>query len=100
MKVYSKSTPHRLMGDLIKNNNLDDPALTLVKSVDDIDDIFERLVGAYGDPKIILNKKLRKFQNIETLWKLKDPEKMADALINLIRDLVKLSTRHNIEGRL
>ena len=58
-EIYSKSTPTRLMPDLPRNNHLDEPALSLVRSVDDINEIWNRLKKTYGDPKIMLNKKLQ-----------------------------------------
>lgn len=38
-KLYRRTTPRRLMPDLLKNNHLENPALSLVKSVDDIEEI-------------------------------------------------------------
>ena len=50
-KLYLKHTPKRMLPDLLKNNHLANPALALVKSLDDITDIWERLHKAYGDPR-------------------------------------------------
>ena len=102
-KIYAKTTPSRLMPDLLKNNFLDEPALSLVKSIDDIAEIWNRLIKAYGEPKIMLSKKIELLRTVDTIWKSKDSEKISDALariISIIRDLMKLSERHNIEGRL
>lgn len=41
--------------DLLENNYLEDSPLSLVSSVDDIEEIWQQLQSAYGDPKIILN---------------------------------------------
>ena len=49
-KLRLRSYPKKLLGDLLKNNYLAEPAIYLVKSVDDIDVIWERLHKAYGDP--------------------------------------------------
>ena len=38
-KVYSRSTPRRILPDVLKNNFLEDPALSLVKSLDNINEI-------------------------------------------------------------
>ena len=56
-KLYLKSTPKSMLSDLLKNNFLEDPALSLVKSVNDIAEIWIRLKQAYGDSKIMLSKK-------------------------------------------
>ena len=37
--AYTRTTPKRLMADLLKNNHLAEPAISLVKSVDDINEI-------------------------------------------------------------
>ena len=47
-----------MMPDLLKNNLLEGSALSMVKSMTDIEDIWKRLKGAYGDPKLLLKKKL------------------------------------------
>ena len=41
-KVYSRSTPRRILPDVLKNNFLEDPALSLVKSLDNINEIWKR----------------------------------------------------------
>ena len=102
-KLYSKSTPRRLMPDLLRNNHLDEPALSLVKHVDDISEVWDRLKKAYGDSKTMLQKKLQQLDSLDASWKTKDPEKTVEAIskvINVMRDLIKLSKKHNIEAKL
>ena len=41
-KIYLRTTPRRLIADLLKNNHLDEPALSLVRTVDNIDEIWDR----------------------------------------------------------
>ena len=89
--------------DLLKKNLLEGSTLSLVKSMTDIEDIWKRLKGAYGDPKLLLKKKLSQIENISQLWKIRDQEKLVDALskiINLMRDLYQLAEQHNIKSRL
>ena len=102
-KLYLKSTPKSMLSDLLKNNFLEDPALSLVKSVNDIAEIWIRLKQAYGDSKIMLSKKLAEINNIDVLWKVKTPAKIVEGLskvINLMKDLMELSKFHNIENKL
>ena len=40
-----------MMADVLKNNLLEGPALSLVRSITDIDEIWERLKRSYDDPK-------------------------------------------------
>ena len=50
-KLHLKNTPTNKLADLLKHNYLANPALGLVKSIDDINDIWGRLQQSYGDPK-------------------------------------------------
>ena len=92
-----------MLPDLLINNYLEDPALSLVKSVKDISEIWDRLKLAYGDPKSMLKKKLCEINKFTALWKIKEPEKLMEGLsriINLMKDLTTLAVKHNIENRL
>ena len=55
------------MSDVLKNNYLEGAALSLVRSVDNIDEIWQRLKSAYGDPKPLLKKKLSEINKISQL---------------------------------
>ena len=72
------------MPHLLKNNLLEGSALSLVKSMTDIEDLWKRLKGAYGDPKLLLKKKLSQIGNISQIWKIRDQEKLIDALNKII----------------
>ncbi len=98
-----KSSPKSLYPDILKNNYLEGSALSLVKGVTDMKEIWERLKDAYGDTKIMLAKKINELSNIECISKIKDTSKVIDALssiINLMKDLLQLSKRHKIENHL
>jgi len=102
-KVHLRTTPNYILPDLLKNNYLEEPALSLVKALDDINLIWERLKMAYGDPKTMLMKKLSQLNNFDLFPKFKDQEKLAENLskiISLIKDLINLSKKHNIEQKL
>ena len=73
----------------------------MVKDIDDINEIWTRLKSAYGDCKLMLNKKLKELDNID--MKQKDLSKVVEGLsriINLMKDLVSLSKQHNIQNHL
>ena len=102
-KLHGKGTPKSLLPDMLKNNYLEGPALLLAKDVVNIHDIWKRLKDAFGDCRIMLSKKLAEFNTMEHVWKQKDPSKEMESLnkiINLMRDLLQLSKRHNIENKL
>ena len=50
LKIYERTTPKRMMPDLLKNNSLEGSVLSLVKSMTDIEDIWKMSKGAYSDP--------------------------------------------------
>ena len=103
LKIHQRTTPKRMMADVLKNNLLEGPALSLARSVTDIDEIWERLKRSYGDPKLLLKKKLLHLGQINQIWKLKDSEKIVEALskmINTMKDLEHLACEHNIQARL
>ena len=102
-KLHSKNTPKKFLPDLLKNNYLEEPALSIVKNVTDISDIWERLKASYGDPKSMLRKKLSEIDKFGMLSKIKEPEKLMEAisrLINVMKDLISLSSEHKIENHL
>ena len=103
MKVHKRTTPTRMMPDVLKNNLLEGPALSLVRSVTDIDEIWKRLKAAYGDPKVLLKRKIAEIGKINHLFKIRDTRKIVDALskiINTMKDLEKLANDHNIQSKL
>ena len=98
-----KTTPKSFLPDLLKNNFLEDSALLLVKDVAEVNDIWKRLKEAYGDCRILLQKKLEKLDSLQGLWTHKAPEKVIEGLsriINLMRDLMHLAKDHSIENKL
>ena len=102
-KLHLRTTPKKMLSDLLKYNYLEEPALSLVKSLDNIDEMWSRLKKAYGDAKTLLSKKLSSVESIGPLWKIKDIEKLKIALMSLINgmsDLISLAKYHNIEGKL
>ena len=75
-KFYEKRTPRTMLPDLLTNNYLEDPALSLVKSVKDISEIRDRLKLAYGDPRSMLKKEISEISKFTALWKFKEPKKL------------------------
>ena len=101
-KIHLHSTPKNLLPDLLKNNFLLDPALTLVKTINDIDSIWEQLETTYGDARIMLSKKLHQLTKFDSI-KTSSSEKLMIALgkiINLLNDVTKLAAEHHVEDNL
>ncbi len=103
-RLHSKDVPRESLPDFLKHKYLEGQAMSLVKDVRDIDDIWKRLIEAFGDTKIMLSKKVAQIDTeIEEFWKQKDPEKVVDnlsKLTNLMRDLMRLAKEHGIENKL
>ena len=69
----------------------------------EIDEIWSRLKAAYGNPKLLLKKKIAEISRISQLWKLQDPDKLVEALsqiINTMKYLQRLASEHGIESLL
>ena len=103
-KLHERSTPKHLLTDLLKNNYLRDPAFTMVKSITDIENIWQRLQFAYGDVKHnMLSKKINQLSSIESLSRSKSPDSLVltlSKIANLMKELVKLAEEHHIENYL
>ena len=102
-KLHLKNTPKNMLSDLLKYNYLKEPALSLVKSLEGIDQIWLRLKKAYGDCNILLNRKLAMIQQIGPIWKIKENDRIQEslmALINGMQDLISLAKYHNIQNKL
>ena len=86
-----------MMADVLKTKLLEGPALSLVRSITDIDEIWVKLKVSCGDPKLLHLGKIKQ------IWKLKDSEKVVEALskmINTMRDLEHLACERNIQAKL
>ena len=68
-----------------------------------IEDVWKRLKGAYGDLILLLMKDLSQIGNISQLWKIRDQEELVDGLskiVNIMRNLYQLAEQYNIKSRL
>lgn len=97
-KMHLSSTPKELLPDLLRNNYLTDAALTMVKTINNIDEIWERLKKSFGDSKVMLSRRLHQLKSID--FNKRDPEKLISGistLINIMQDVSSLAEKHNIE---
>ena len=100
--AYGK-VENRLLPRLLKNNYLGGSALTLVKSVESIGEIWKLLKQAFGNPEDLLQNKLREVEDLGPLWKLRDSEKLVQSLsklVNAMTELSKMAKKHEIENDL
>ena len=78
-KLYKEQHTKKRLCDLLKNNFLEEPAISLVKSLDNIDEVWTRLQKAYGDSRVLLQHKLGDVRQMCPLHKIKDQEKLKEA---------------------
>ena len=97
-KLHLSSTPKELLPDLLRNNYLSDPAQTMVKSLNTIEEVWKRLKEAFGDPRVMMTKRLHQLKSLDL--NRKDPIKLASGLSSLITIMKEVSTladKHHVE---
>ena len=97
-KVHLSSTPKAYLPDLLVNNYLTDPAYTMVKNLESIDEIWQRLEQAFGDTRMMLKKKISQLKSLEI--SRKNPDKLVSGISNLIsmmQEMAALAKKHEIE---
>ena len=102
-KCHQKNVKKKLLPDYLKNNYIEGDALSLVKGIDNLDDIWKRLKEAYGDIELLLENKLHEIVKMGEIWKIREREKSVCALSLLIFVMLELRTlaeKHNIENEL
>ena len=102
-QLHLQDVPERALPELLKNNYLAGPALESAKRLQTMKEIWDNLQKAFGDPRVMLQKKLNELEAIGSLSKVRDAEKTKDALnkvVNTMEDLMRLSSDHGIEERL
>ena len=102
-KLITPRVQKQLLPDYLKNNYLEGQALKLVKEIDDLDKIWDRLKIAFGNVETLLSNKLREIEGGLPLWKIKTEEKIIQSIItikNTMIELRSLAIKHNIEQNL
>ena len=93
----------QLLPEYLKNNYLDGQALLLVKEIDDLDQIWDRLKISFGNVETLLRNKFWEIECGVPLWKIKSDEKIIQSIIkikNTMIELRSLAKKHNIEQNL
>jgi hypothetical protein len=79
-KLFSKTMKTSQLSDFLKYNYLEGSALTLVKGLDTLTEIWARLKEAFGDSEVLLRKKLREVEDLGQVWKCRDKSKLVQIL--------------------
>ena len=88
--------------DILKSY-LKKEAYESVKELDEADDIWKRLKANFGDPNIMLRRKMTKIYEIANFGSRKSASEVKDALVSLINcltDVMRLVEEHNIQVKL
>ena len=102
-KLVEPQVQMELWADVLKRNYLEGAASNLVSKIEDIEDIWNKLIEVYGNTNLMLQNKLSSLEKFSNLEKMKDDEKIAYTLTNLLNvmaDLTKLAEDYNLEGEL
>ena len=73
----------------------------MVSNLTSIDEVWERLREAFGDPKMMLSRRLQQLKNFDL--NRKDPEKIITGisnLVNVMREVASLAEKHKVEEHL
>ena len=92
-----------LWPDYLKRNNLSGSAFTLVDKIENIDRIWEKLIGSFGNVRLILQNKISALEKQNALWKITGDEKIGMAiaiLLNIMSELKTLAERFRLEEEL
>ena len=102
-KLFTSKLKTSELSDFLKWNYLEGSALTLVKGLSTMKEIWSRLKEAFGDSEVLLRKKLKEVENLGPIWKCRDKTKLVQILSKLIFvmiDLQELAEKHDIENDL
>ena len=92
-----------LLPDTLKFNYLGTPAVNLVKELDNIDEIWERLTKFYGNARLLLYNKLGELSEMECLDEIRGEENLVygiSELLNAMTELSRLAAKYHLEGKL
>ena len=68
-KLHLQDVPERALPELLKNNYLEGPALEAVKRLQTTGEIWANLKKSFGDPRVLLQRKLAELESIGCLTK-------------------------------
>ena len=85
-KLIEPILQHKLWVDYLKRNCLAGMALMIVGKIENIDDVWKRLMESFGNTRILLQNKVSALENVGGLWKAIREEKIVLILATLIND--------------
>ena len=102
-RLIQPATQKQYWVDILKKNHLTGAALTLVEKCETVTEVWEKLINAYGNMKLLLQNKISQLDNFENFDKIKGDEKLGLALskiVNMMTELTMLAQKYNLEAKL
>ena len=102
-KLIQPGTQKKFWVDSLKTKYLAGPAFTLVEKIENIDEIWEKLIESYGNVKLLLQNKIGQLDKLDNLSKARGDENIANILaklLNLMTELSTLATKYDLENKL
>ena len=102
-KIVQPTVLKKFWVDTLKKNYLSGDAYTLVEKCETMDEIWKKLIDAYGNVKLLLQNKILKLDKIDNLGSIKSDEKLGTAIskiVNMMTDLSNLAEKHDLETKL
>ena len=102
-KLIQPKHQNRFWIDILKKNYLSGPALILVEKMENVDEVWKKLIEAYGNVKLLLQSKMNNLDKLGGLSSVEGDEKIANALAKIINVMTELSTlaqKHKLEYKL
>ena len=93
----------KLLPDILKSRYLEGQAFQIVKEIDDLNEIWDRLQQAFGNVTTMLSLKIKTLDKNEPLSKIRSEEKLVMSLTKLKNCMVELSSlakKHSIQTEL
>ena len=87
----------------ILKSYLEKEAYESVKEMEVLEDIWDRLRGHFGDPQIMLRRKMEKIYKTASIGSRKSPSEVKDSFLtlgNCLTDVMRLVKEHKIEVKL
>ena len=101
-KAYTNH-PKNLLVEIITSNHLEGKARECVGSLEDIEEIWQRLKDNFGNTELMLQHHFKKLSQLGLMKTQKsfDSKKLyVQSLVNVMQDVLDLATEHDLTGNL
>ena len=100
LRAYA-SYPRGLLVEWLTNNHLEGKAKACVGSLDDLEEIWNRLRSNFGNTELLLNHQFAKIHQLGSMRNQKSFESkrhFLQSLLNSVQDVNDIAAEHNLQG--